>query len=132
MASTGCSRKTCFNAIQTDYLYENHSAENGNNWLEIKLAGTTSNRSAIGAKVRVTANQCLTLVEGQAPTSATQPPYSGPESRTLALQPNPSSDSVRVVWEQPQSESIVLQVSRPVNKACQPNKILTHRAEPRL
>ena len=76
MASTGCSRKTCFNAIQTDYLYENHSAENGNNWLEIKLAGTTSNRSAIGAKVRVTANQCLTLVEGQAPTSATQPPSS--------------------------------------------------------
>jgi hypothetical protein len=47
---------TCLNANQTDYLYENHSAENSNNWLEIRLIGTTSNRSAIGAKLRVTAN----------------------------------------------------------------------------
>lgn len=46
---------TCLNANQSDYLYENHSAGNGNNWVEIKLIGTNSNRSAIGAKVRVTA-----------------------------------------------------------------------------
>ena len=157
---------TCLDADQTDYLYENHSAENGNNWLEIKLIGTTSNRSAIGAKVRVTAtingqqvtqlreisaqsgycgqnqltahfgladadsvtmmvewpsgleqlfgnlavNHCLTLVEGQAMVGVAQPPFSGPASRTLALQPNPSADSVTVIWDQPETETIVLQV----------------------
>lgn len=46
---------TCFNANQTDYLYENHSAETANNWLEIRLFGTVSNRSALGAKLRLTA-----------------------------------------------------------------------------
>ncbi len=157
---------TCYNANQTDYLYENHSAENTNNWLEINLVGTTSNRSAIGAKVWVTAtidgqtvtqfreisaqsgycgqnqltahfgladadsvtmmvqwpsgleqlfgnlavNRCLTLVEGQGISSVGQPPFSGPASRTLALQPNPSSDSVTVVWEQPEAESVLLQI----------------------
>jgi hypothetical protein len=45
----------CLNATQTDYLYKNNSAENGNNWLIVKCVGTVSNRSAIGAKVRVTA-----------------------------------------------------------------------------
>ncbi|MFN0214102.1 MAG: FG-GAP-like repeat-containing protein [Saprospiraceae bacterium] len=156
----------CLDANQTDYLYENHSAENGNNWLEIKLVGTTSNRSAIGAKVRVTAiingqsvtqvreisaqsgycgqnqlsahfgladadsltmavewpsgleqlfgnlaaNHCLTLVEGQAMVGVGQPHSSDPESRTLALQPNPSSDSVVVVWEQAETGSVLIQV----------------------
>ncbi|MFM9948713.1 MAG: FG-GAP-like repeat-containing protein [Saprospiraceae bacterium] len=157
---------TCLDADQTDYLYENHSAENGNNWVEIKLVGTNSNRSAIGAKVRVTAtikgqsvtqireisaqsgycgqnqlsahfgladadsviigidwpsgleqlfgnlaaNHCLTFVEGQGMSSVGQPPFSGPASRTLALQPNPSSDSVTVIWDQVEAETIVLQV----------------------
>jgi len=157
---------TCFNADQTDYLYENHSAENGNNWLEINLVGTASNRSAIGTKVWVTAtingqqvtqlreisaqsgycgqnqmpahfgladadsvtmsvhwpsgleqlfgnlvaNQCLTLVEGQGISSVSQPPLSGPASRNLALQPNPSADSVTVVWEQADTEIISLQI----------------------
>ncbi len=157
---------TCLNADQTDYLYENHSAENGNNWLEINLVGTTSNRSAIGTKVWVTAtingqqvtqlreisaqsgycgqnqmaahfgladadsvtmsvqwpsgleqlfgnlvaNQCLTLVEGQGISSVSQPPFSGPASRTLTLQPNPSADSVTVVWEQADTEIISLQI----------------------
>jgi len=45
----------CYNASQPDYLYENHASENGNNWLVVNCVGTTSNRSAIGAKVRVTA-----------------------------------------------------------------------------
>jgi len=157
---------TCLNASQTDYLYENHSAENGNNWLEINLAGTTSNRSAIGAKVWLTAiingqqvtqlreisaqsgycgqnqmsahfgladadsvtmtvqwhsgleqlfgnlgtNHCLTLIEGNGLSSVSQPPFSGPASRNLALQPNPSSDSVTVVWEQSESEMVLLQI----------------------
>ena len=40
-------------ALLTNFLYHNNG--NTNNWLTIKLAGTVSNRSAIGAKVRVEA-----------------------------------------------------------------------------
>ncbi|MCC6460230.1 MAG: VCBS repeat-containing protein [Saprospiraceae bacterium] len=45
----------CYQASQPDYLYENHSAEGLNHWLQVELVGTKSNRSAIGAKVRVRA-----------------------------------------------------------------------------
>jgi hypothetical protein len=45
----------CYNATQPDYLYENHAAENANNWLVVHCTGTKSNRSAIGAKVFVRA-----------------------------------------------------------------------------
>jgi hypothetical protein len=45
----------CYNAAQTDYLYENHSAETANNWLAVQCVGTVSNRSAIGARVVLTA-----------------------------------------------------------------------------
>ncbi len=41
----------CYNENQSDGLYENLSSANGNKWLEVELVGTTSNRSAIGAKV---------------------------------------------------------------------------------
>jgi hypothetical protein len=37
----------------SDVLYRNHG--NGNHWISFKLIGTRSNRSAIGAKVRVQA-----------------------------------------------------------------------------
>ncbi len=46
----------CFNANQPDYLYENHASENTNNWVVVNCVGTMSNRSAIGAKVWVTAD----------------------------------------------------------------------------
>lgn len=52
---------TCFNANQTDYLYENHSAETSNNWLVVKLIGVQSNHSAIGARVVAKA-----IINGQA------------------------------------------------------------------
>ena len=39
---------------QTNLLY--HNDGNGNGWLNVKLVGTVSNRSGIGAKVRVNAN----------------------------------------------------------------------------
>ena len=45
----------CYNATQPDHLYENHAAETSHNWLVVHLVGTESNRSAIGAKVHVTA-----------------------------------------------------------------------------
>ncbi|HOC00651.1 MAG TPA: FG-GAP-like repeat-containing protein [Verrucomicrobiota bacterium] len=40
-------------ATQNDFLYRNNG--NSNRWLEVKLVGLASNRSAIGAKVRVKA-----------------------------------------------------------------------------
>lgn len=45
----------CFDASQTDYLYENHASENLNHWLTASCVGVLSNRSAIGAKVRLKA-----------------------------------------------------------------------------
>jgi hypothetical protein len=39
---------------EPDFLYHNNG--NGNHWLMVKLVGTVSNRSAIGAKVRAYAN----------------------------------------------------------------------------
>lgn len=45
----------CFNATQPDYLYENHAAETTHHWFEAELVGTKSNRSAIGAKLRLKA-----------------------------------------------------------------------------
>lgn len=157
---------TCFNANQTDYLYENHSAETTNNWLEIRLIGTNSNRSAIGAKLRLTAtiggkqvtqlreisaqsgycgqnqltahfgladastatleiqwpsgkeellgnltaNHCLTVVEGKGVSGIGQPTAGGLSNRVLTLQPNPTVDSVMVAWEQEEQEAILLQV----------------------
>lgn len=154
---------TCLNAVQTDYLYENHSSDNGNRWIQTKLRGTTSNRSAIGAKVWATAlingetvtqlqeisaqsghcgqnqaaahfgladadsvaivvhwpsgliesfaglslNMCHNLVEGQGVGALEAPTY----RKNLFLQPNPSSDSVMVVWEQPEPEQLTLRVS---------------------
>jgi hypothetical protein len=41
------------NVSQHNFLYRNNG--NSNNWIKIKLVGTVSNRSAIGAKVRIKA-----------------------------------------------------------------------------
>lgn len=45
----------CYEAKQTEYLYENHAAEGNRHWLGVRCVGTTSNKSAIGAKVTVEA-----------------------------------------------------------------------------
>jgi PKD repeat protein len=53
---------------KNNLLYRNENS-NGNNWVEIKLKGTASNASAIGAVIRVkantgvTVNQLLTITE---------------------------------------------------------------------
>jgi len=152
----------CFNANQPNSLYENHSVENGNNWLQVNLVGTISNRSAIGAKVLVTAtingqqvtqlreisaqsgycgqnqlaahfgladadlvsvqvlwpsgleelfgnisaNQHVTAIEGQGVVGVDQPLLNGQTTRALTIQPNPSSDSLTVVWEQQEAETV--------------------------
>jgi hypothetical protein len=156
----------CWNGSQTNSLYENQSATNGNHWLQINLRGTFSNRSAIGAKVWVTAlingvevtqlreisaqsgycgqnqltahfgladadsvilrvqwpsgleeilgnltvNRFLQIIEGQGIVSTSQPPSSGPASRTLELQPNPSTGLVWLHWDQQVAETILIQV----------------------
>ena len=45
----------CYEAKQTEYLYENHAAEWNRHWLGVRCVGTVSNKSAIGAKVIVEA-----------------------------------------------------------------------------
>jgi enediyne biosynthesis protein E4 len=45
----------CYKEEQEDYLYQNNASENGNRWIGVELRGAKSNRSAIGAKVFVTA-----------------------------------------------------------------------------
>jgi Zn-dependent metalloprotease len=37
----------------TNRLYQNNASENGNHWLQLKLIGTVSNRSAIGATIYI-------------------------------------------------------------------------------
>lgn len=41
----------CYNAVQPDYLYQNHSNESGRHWLVVQCTGVGSNHSAIGAMV---------------------------------------------------------------------------------
>ena len=43
-----------FNENENNALYKNEN-DNGNHWLEVKCIGTSSNRSAIGAKIRIEA-----------------------------------------------------------------------------
>ncbi len=43
------------NVSAANYLYVNDTQDNGNNWVRVRCTGTTSNTSAIGAKVRVKA-----------------------------------------------------------------------------
>ncbi len=43
----------CYNKIQTNSLYKN--IPNGNNWFELECIGTVSNKSAIGAKIKLSA-----------------------------------------------------------------------------
>jgi hypothetical protein len=50
----------CYNESQEDYLYENHSAATDRHWLMVHCVGVQSNKSAIGAKVRVKA-----IINGQ-------------------------------------------------------------------
>ncbi|MDM8553386.1 FG-GAP-like repeat-containing protein [Desulfococcaceae bacterium HSG7] len=40
-------------------LYQNASSQNGNHWLHLKLIGTVSNRSAIGATIQVIAGELV-------------------------------------------------------------------------
>ncbi|MEO8148829.1 MAG: CRTAC1 family protein [Bacteroidia bacterium] len=44
----------CYNASQNNSLY--HNDGNSNHWIEIKCIGVISNRSAIGAKIKIKAN----------------------------------------------------------------------------
>lgn len=53
MANTGDIEPNTINVPMNNYLYRNQG--NSNRWLLLKLEGTASNRSAIGAKVRLQA-----------------------------------------------------------------------------
>lgn len=89
----------------------NHTAfmnnGNGNHWLKIKLVGTTSNRTAIGAQIRVKA-----VIGGQAVTQmrdiSAQSGYCGQNSLTaiFGLGAATQADSIFIRWPSGQEQSL--------------------------
>jgi len=72
-----------------------NSSRSGNNWLKVRLVGTRSNRSAIGAKVRV-----ITGAEQQSAVVLSQTGfYSHDDSRLhFGLGKAEQADAVEVIW----------------------------------
>ena len=68
---------------------------NENHWVTIRLVGTTSNRDAVGAQVRVVAGPLRQIKEVYAGTSflSTESPW-----LTFGLADQESTDSVKVTW----------------------------------
>ena len=76
------------------YLFRNDGG-NRNHWLQLKLAGTTSNRSAIGAVVRVTSaggTQSQTVHSGSSYCSASD------LALTFGLGKDTSASSIEIDW----------------------------------
>jgi hypothetical protein len=87
------------NQDEGNFLYQNTTS--GNHWLSIRLAGTISNRSAIGARVRVKARIFGSDVWQVREISAlTGGGYSGQNSlnASFGLGDAPKADSVEVLW----------------------------------
>lgn len=95
----------CYNAAQEDYLYENHASETNNNWLVVNCIGSTSNRSAIGTKVLVTAT-----IDGQQVTQireiSAQSGYCGQNQLPahFGLGSNSTIEQITVKWPSGQEE----------------------------
>lgn len=89
----------CQNASQPDYLYENHAAESLNNWLVVECVGTLSNRSAIGARVRVKSMSGGQMTEQLREISA-QSGYCGQNQLAphFGLGPDAVIESITVEW----------------------------------
>jgi flagellar hook assembly protein FlgD len=58
----------------------------------------------------ISANQHVSAIEGQGVVGVDQPLLTGQTTRALTLQPNPSSDSVTVAWEQQEAETVQLRL----------------------
>jgi hypothetical protein len=82
----------------------NTARERGpNNWLKIKLVGTSSNRSAIGARVRLKAGGRLQAQEVTSQSSY----YSHNDMRLhFGLGANKQADIVEIRWPNGQTESV--------------------------
>ncbi|HNM27365.1 MAG TPA: ASPIC/UnbV domain-containing protein, partial [Saprospiraceae bacterium] len=89
----------CQNASQPDYLYENHASESNNRWLVVECTGTLSNRSAIGARVRVKSVSGGQTLEQVREISA-QSGYCGQNQLAphFGLGPDAVIESVTVEW----------------------------------
>jgi len=82
---------------QNNLLYRNNG--NGNHWLKLQLEGTISNRSAIGAKVRVNAAIQGTVVSQTREISAGEGFQSQGDLRpNFGLGDAPEAESVRIEW----------------------------------
>jgi enediyne biosynthesis protein E4 len=80
--------------LRNDHIH--HEGERrGNNWLKLKLVGTTSNRSAIGARVVVTAGETTMVQEISSQSSY----YSHNDPRLhFGLGPLTHADRVEIRW----------------------------------
>lgn len=97
---------------QRDYLFHNNGY-NGNRWVEIKLVGTISNKSAVGAKVRVKANGKWQIREVNC-----QSGLGGQNSYTqhFGLKLASKIDSIQILWPSGYVQNLT-------NQAC--NKFIT-------
>jgi enediyne biosynthesis protein E4 len=96
---------TCYDASQTDYLYRNNASDGANKWVQFHLEGTASNRSAIGAIVRVQATIDGQVVRQMREVSA-QSGYAGQNQLDphFGLKDAATLDSVIVTWPSGQVE----------------------------
>jgi hypothetical protein len=79
---------------EPNYLY--HNDGNGNHWMLVKLVGTLSNRSAIGAKVRAQATIWGQDVRQMREISGT--PYTGDPRAHFGLGDATKIDTLRIEW----------------------------------
>lgn len=83
--------------------YISGPSRGGNNWLKLKLIGTKSNRSAIGARVRLKAGGRLQAQELSSQSSY----YSCNDARLhFGLGSNKKADEVEIRWPNGQTEII--------------------------
>ncbi|MEN3334002.1 MAG: enediyne biosynthesis protein [Blastocatellia bacterium] len=86
--------------LRNDY---NHSARGANNWLTLKLIGTKSNRSAIGARVRLKTGARLQTQEVTSQSSYYS--YNDPRLH-FGLGANQRAEQIEIRWPSGQTEII--------------------------
>ncbi|HWO02137.1 MAG TPA: CRTAC1 family protein [Blastocatellia bacterium] len=87
--------------LRNDYI--NSTGRGANNWLDVKLIGTKSNRSAIGSRLRLRTAAHLQAQEITSQSSY----YSHNDSRLhFGLGPNKKADQLEIRWPSGQTEVI--------------------------
>jgi hypothetical protein len=86
--------------LRNEYINEHRAGPN--HWLTLKLVGTKSNRSAIGARVLLRAGSRL---QGQEVTSQSSYYSHNDERLHFGLGPNEKADVIEIRWPSGQTET---------------------------